>query len=122
MLKDGYQVSNGLAKDADGRLLVRESGGSAGLKEGRKAVAVAGTEEPLVGQATPCSWVLVTAFETNTQKVVVGGPGVIAALAQRQGVPLSAGDSVPLPVDDVADVYVDSLVNGEGVIFAYGEL
>ncbi len=43
----------------------------------------------------------------------------MAALATRRGVPLSAGDSYELGIDDLSDVYIDALVSGEGVTYAY---
>jgi len=35
-------------------------------------------------------------------------------------VPLNAGDSIVIPIDNLSDVYIDSTVSGEGVTFTYG--
>lgn len=90
------------------------------IQDGRKTVATTGAEEVLVGATTPCRWVIITAETDNTDKMVVGGPNVIAALATRRGIPLDPGDSVVLEVNDLSKVYIDSLVSGEGVTFVYG--
>lgn len=90
-----------------------------GIANGRKVTVSAGTAVALAS-STSAKWVVITAETDNTGYVVVGGSGVIAALATRQGVPLMAGDSVALPIDNLADVYIDSLVSGDGVTFTYG--
>ena len=90
-----------------------------GLNTGRKVVTTAGTAVALASSTT-CKWVAVTAETDNTSTVVVGDSGVIASLSTREGVPLGAGDSIVIPIDNLADVYIDSLVNGEGVTFLYG--
>lgn len=90
-----------------------------GLNTGRKVVTTAGTAVALASSTT-CKWVAVTAETDNTSTVVVGDSGVIASLSTREGVPLGAGDSIVIPIDNLADVYIDSLVSGEGVTFLYG--
>jgi hypothetical protein len=90
------------------------------LTNGRKTVTSAGTAEALVGSATPCKWVSVSAFGGNTAQVQVGGSGVLASSGASTGRPLFAGDSVTIPVDDVHKVFVDARVSGEGVAFFYG--
>ena len=87
--------------------------------DGRKVVTSAGTEVALAS-ATACSWVQVTAETDNTGVIVVGASTVVAALSTRRGTPLNAGDSVTVPADDLANVYIDSTVNGDGVTFIYG--
>lgn len=93
---------------------------------GRQTCAVAGTPRSLAGTgstftdpAGPISGVAVTAETDNTSIVVVGGSDVVAALATRKGTPLSAGQTAWFPVDDLSDVYVDALVNTEGVTFTW---
>lgn len=87
---------------------------------GRKVVATAGTREALASSTT-CKWVLITAETDNTGLVVVGGSSVVAALATRQGNPLYAGDTVVIPVDNLADLQLDSTVSGDGVTYTYGQ-
>lgn len=86
--------------------------------DGRKTVASTGTAEAL-STTTAIKEVTITAETDNTDIVVVGGSTVVAALATRRGTPLYPGDSVTLTADDLAEVYVDALVNGEGVTFNY---
>lgn len=90
-----------------------------GLNTGRKVVTTAGTAVALASSTT-CKWVAITAETDNTSTIVIGDSGVIASLSTREGVPLGAGDSIVIPIDNLADVYIDSLVNGEGVTFLYG--
>lgn len=87
--------------------------------DGRQTVTNAGARVALAG-STACKWVLITAETDNTDIVVVGAVTCVAALATRRGTPLYAGESALLLVDNLADVYADSLVNTEGVTFVYG--
>jgi hypothetical protein len=91
------------------------------LKDGRKVVTTAGTRVQLAASEA-VRGVTILAETDNTGVIVVGGPTVVAALATRQGIPLDAGDSMsfePHEVDDLADIYLDSTVNGDGVTFTY---
>lgn len=90
-----------------------------GLGDGRKTVTTAGAAEALAG-STACKWVLITAETDNTGIVVVGSSSVVAALATRRGVPLSAGDTVSINIDNLADISLDVTVNGDGVTYTYG--
>lgn len=91
----------------------------ASVNHGSKNVTTAGTDVPLVASSTPCKSVTVMARSTNTSAIVVGGSGVDATLGTGNGVLLYALDAITIEVDDLADVYIDSLVNGEGVKFTY---
>ncbi len=87
------------------------------ITDGRKIVTTAGTRVALAS-STACKEVVITAETDNTGVVAVGAAAtVIAALATRTGVPLNAGDSVVLQIDNLADVGLDSTVSGDGVTF-----
>lgn len=86
------------------------------LDEGRKVVAAAGTAVVL-GASTTIKEVLITAELNNTGVMCVGGSGVIAAEATREGTPLEAGESMRIVTSDLANVYIDSTVNGDGVTY-----
>ena len=88
------------------------------ISEGRKVVASAGTAEAL-GASTTVKEVMITAETNNTGMITVGGSGVIAAAATREGTPLYPGDSAIIQIDDLASVYIDSTVNGDGVTYIY---
>jgi hypothetical protein len=90
-----------------------------GVTEDRKVVTTAGTRVSLVAASTPCKSVVITAETDNTGIVVVGGAGVVAALATRKGVPLGPGDSIALDVVNLNLIYLDSTVNGDGVTYLY---
>jgi len=95
----------------------RRTAGSIGT--GRKTVTTSGTEVQLVASSTPCLEVTIQAELDNTNVVVVGDVNVVAALATRQGIALSPGESITLVIDDVQKIYIDAITNGEGVTFTY---
>ena len=87
------------------------------VTDGRKVVTTAGTRVALAS-STACKEVVITAETDNTGIVAVGAAGtVIASLATRTGIPLNAGDSIVLQIDNLADVGLDSTVSGDGVTF-----
>jgi len=91
------------------------------IGDGRKTVAAAGTAEALASN-WPCENVYIQAELDNTGIIVVGGPTVVAAAANRRGIALAAGESCLLEVDNLAEVYIDATVNGDGVTFIAGGL
>jgi len=89
-----------------------------GISDGRKTVAVAGTREQLSSTATSSVIAVAIQAETdNTGVVVVGGSTVVATQATRRGIALEAGDLITLNVNQVADVWLDVTVSGDGVNF-----
>lgn len=101
----------------EGVQIVRHS--NTGIGDGRKEVAVAGTPEPLVASSTPCTKVNIMAEKNNTGIIVVGGSSVDAAEATRTGIPLDAGQSHTMEIDDLVKIYLDATVSTEGVTFNY---
>lgn len=90
------------------------------IGDGVKNVAAAETRERLVADVTVCREVVITAKETNTGTIVVGGASVVAlAGATRRGVPLNARESVTIKINDLNKIFIDATVSGEGVTFAY---
>lgn len=90
-----------------------------GIGHGVTNVTTAGTDVALAS-STPAKWVVIMARRTNTANIAVGGSGVDATASTGNGVTLAAGESITLPVDNLADVYIDATVNGEGVRYTYG--
>jgi len=88
------------------------------IGDGRKTVATAGTREALA-VSTSCEKVDITAETDNTGIIVVGGSTVVAALATRQGIPLYAGDTYSFEIDNLADIYIDATVSGDGCTYTY---
>lgn len=86
------------------------------IAQGRKQVTTAGTDVAL-GSSLACNYVVVQAFLPNTQPVTVGLTGVDGATATRNGYGLLAGEPLMIPTDNVATVFVDALVNDEGVTY-----
>lgn len=91
----------------------------ANLGDGRKTVTSAGTAVRLVAANTSCRKVDIQALLTNTDTVVVGSSTVVAAEGTRRGLALVPGASVTLRVLDLYPLYVDAVVSGEGVSYAY---
>jgi len=90
-----------------------------GINHGVKTVTTAGTDVVLAA-STAAKWVIVMAQSDNTGAIAVGAAGVDATIATGTGVLLFAADAVTLAIDNLADVFIDSTVNGEGVRFTYG--
>ena len=87
--------------------------------EGRKVVAATGTAVVLESTEHIVEVVTIQSELNNTGVVVVGGAGVIAAEATREGVGLYPGDSVVLRDVDLNKVYIDAITNGDGVTFTF---
>jgi hypothetical protein len=89
-----------------------------GIGHGVKTVTTAGTDVALAA-STACKRVTIQAQTDNTSIIAVGGSGVDATIATGTGVILYPGDVFELDIDNLADIYIDSLVNGEGVRYCY---
>lgn len=89
-----------------------------GIGHGVKVVTTAGTDVVLA-TSTAARLVIIQAQTDNTNVIAVGATGVDATVATGTGILLNPGDTITLPVDNLADVYIDSLVNGEGVRYTY---
>lgn len=85
----------------------------------RKTVTTHGTAVALLSSQTEAKRVDVSALTTNTNLVYVGNSSVLATAGSEKGVPLFAGNTYTFYVTDVSLIYVDSLVDGEGVAFNY---
>ena len=86
-----------------------------GLSYGQDTVTTAGSAEALNGGTSLTistgTRLLIQGLSSNTDLVYVGDSGV----SSSNGYELSAGQVVSLAIDDVATVYIDAAVNGEGV-------
>lgn len=89
------------------------------ITDGRKVVAAAATAEALSSTRLGVSYIIITAETNNTGVVAVGASTVVAAEATRLGIPLNAGDSLSLGAVNLADVYLDVTVSGDGVTYLY---
>ena len=89
------------------------------ISNGRKTITSAGTAEKLTAGSVTAKRVIITALESNTGAVVIGGASVVASLASRQGVVLYATQSLELSIDDLTKIYLDVTVSGEGVTYLY---
>lgn len=113
-----YQI---LKVDSDGHLqvdILTAPNIPTGIGHGVKTVTTAGTDVALAS-STACKRIVIQAQTDNTGLIAVGGSGVDATEATGTGIILEAGDVFELEIDNLADVYIDSTVNGEGVRFTY---
>jgi hypothetical protein len=94
------------------------------IASGRAVVAAAGTPVRLSATSIAVNSVTISAITSNTNPVTIGGADVVGALATRKGVAMAA-TSNPITltaehgVDELGDVYVDAVTNGEGVTYIY---
>jgi hypothetical protein len=112
-------VSGETLVDATHPLPTTADHSTTGIGDGRTAVTTAGTRVALAA-STVAKWVTITAETDNTSIVVVGGATVVAALLTRRGTPLAASESITLPIDNLADIFLDAMVSTEGVTYVYG--
>ncbi len=89
-----------------------------GIGHGVTVVTTAGTDVVLAA-STACKKVDIQAQTDNTSIIAVGGSGVDATVATGTGIVLNPGEVYSLEIDNLADIYIDSLVNGEGVRYTY---
>lgn len=89
-----------------------------GIGHGVTVVTTAGTDVVLAA-STPCKVLIIQAQTDNTNPVAVGATGVDATIATGTGIILYPGESLVLEVDNLADVFIDSITNGEGVRYTY---
>ena len=93
------------------------------INTGSKNVTAAGTAEALTSTRTIATWVIIQAKSGNTNAVYVGDSTVSSTNGHR----LIATNTMPMfpggggNYINLANVYIDAAVNGEGVIFTYGK-
>ena len=82
------------------------------IYSGNKNVTTAGTQLALA-TTQAVKGVVIKAKAANTGVIYVGASDV----SSTTGFALAAGESITLDIDDLATVYIDSSVNGEGVTY-----
>lgn len=87
------------------------------VSDGDQDVATAGTAVAIAGVATPCVRATVQAKEGNTDVIAIGGSTVVAALGTRTGTALVPLMAFTCEGCDLADYYIDSVINGDGVTY-----
>jgi hypothetical protein len=105
--------------NANGQANVAANHATTGIGHGVKTVAAAGTDEALAA-STPAKWVMIQAQTDNTGRVAIGATGVDATIATGNGIALAAGEIATLPCDNLADLFIDATVTGDGVRYTYG--
>jgi len=89
-----------------------------GMADGITSVATAGTDVTL-GPTTTIKKVDIQAQTDNTGLIAIGNTGVDATESTGTGVILYPGDTFTLEINQLATVFIDSTVSGEGVRFVY---
>ena len=82
---------------------------------GRQTVTAAGIAEPLSREPFHVSRVDLFALDANTDRVYVGGVDVSAVASNQRGAPLSAKEQTWFKNVDLANIWIDAAVSGEGV-------
>lgn len=95
------------------KVAISSIGVPSAVYSGQKNVTTAGTRVALATTQALSSGVTIKAKIGNTGSIYVGGSGV----TNSNGYILAAGDTVFVEVNDLATVYLDSSVNGEGASF-----
>lgn len=85
------------------------------IYNGHKTITTAGTQLALAASTTVKS-VSIKALSTNTGLAYIGN----STVSSTDGYELSAGEAIDLDVNNLASVYVDVSVNGEGVSYIAG--
>ena len=134
----GKKADNSTSGSADYKYFSAKGGGSGGgdasaanqttmighlappsaISHGNKTVTTAGTPVALA-TTTACKKVFIQALKNNVGKIAVGGTGVDAGEGTGTGVLLEPGDVIDFEIDDLADIFIDSTVSGEGVRYTY---
>lgn len=83
--------------------------------DGSKDVASAGTAVALSATSVLFKSLIVQAKEANTQKIAVGG----STIDMTRGTILVPLSSKEFKDGDLADIFIDANVSGEGVTFSY---
>lgn len=106
-----------------GALCVTDVGGGGGgstlpstLYNGTQTVSSAGTAVAIATSQTLSNGVTIKASASNTGVIYVGNSSV----SSSNGLPLTAGESIPVAIDDLAKVYIDADVSGEGIEYIGG--
>lgn len=89
------------------------------IDDGSLDVTTAGTAVPFSSTDQEVKKMDIQAKYSNTDMVVVGASTVVAAAATRRGVAIAPGQTITIYPTNLADVYLDAVVNGEGVTYAY---
>jgi len=120
--KDGSGTYYYPLVDSAGKLILTTVGhDSTGFGHGVETCDAAGTGQAIVTSSTPAKRVNVQAQTDNGNAVAVGASAAVdATVATGNGILLYAGDWTDwINVDDLADIFFDALVTGEGVRFIY---
>lgn len=89
--------------------------GNSTIGDGSQNVTTAGTRVQLSSSSVACKKVHIQAKVGNTGSIYVGG----STVASTRGVELLPLATITLTVSNLNLVYLDSSVNGEGVIYTY---
>lgn len=85
------------------------------IANGRVEVVVAGKRQRIMEWSTPVELVDVQADANNGDVICIGGPDVIAALADCNSLEIRRNDILTLHDVDLYDVWVDARVSGEAL-------
>ena len=79
-------------------------------------LATPGTPQKLIAGVTASKGVLLTAPDTNSSTLWIGGSDVSAVSGSEKGYPLLPGDKVYWTIDDASKIYFNGLTAGDKLI------
>lgn len=88
------------------------------IGNGKTVVTTHGTAVVLAA-STECKRIDIVALQTNTKQVAIGSSSVSAQVNTESGVILQPGGSYTLFITNLANIFIDSLIDGEGVTYCY---
>lgn len=88
------------------------------IGNGKTTVTTHGTAVVLAA-STECKRIDIVALSTNTKQIAVGSSTVSAQTSTESGVILQPTGSYTLFITNLSKVFIDSLVDGEGVTYTY---
>lgn len=90
------------------------------ILDGATSVGTAGTRVQVTTANTPCFSITLTAGSANTGIMCIGGTTVTASTGTaRTGLPLNAGDTAIIELDNVNKIWLDSTVSGDKASYYY---
>jgi hypothetical protein len=108
------QVQQGATPSSSGVVPVIPTGSST-IGSGSRTVTTAGTRVQLSLISVPCRKVTIQALQSNTGKIYIGDSSV----SSSNGIFLFSTQSFQLTPNNLNLVYLDSEVNGGGVVYQY---
>lgn len=108
-------IQQGVTGATSGGATLVTLAGNTTLGSGSKTVTTAGTRVQLSGVSIPCKKITIQGLAANTKAIYIGD----STVASSNGIFVFPTQMFQLTVANLNMVYLDSEVNGEGVVYQY---